>query len=146
MELTDGISSQYSFADKRLNRQNEKEFVIESEYLTEKLPLNHQNDHRTIFSLYIDYETILNRSNKHSYYLEMMTKAFLVFHQELFSGAQTMLDSKIWYDSQKLNRCFPLLKQLQMLKLSAGKAKTIAEKSACNRQIKVLLKELEELL
>ena len=104
--MTDGINVQYSFADKRLNKQNEKEIVIENEYLTDKLPLNYQNDLKTLFSLYIDYETILNRNNKHSYYLEMMTKAFLVFHQGIYADAQKMLDSKIWYNDEKLLLCF----------------------------------------
>ena len=80
IEFTDGVNCKYSFADKRLNKQNEKDFVIESEYLTDTLPLNYQNDLKTLFSLYIDYETIVNRNNKHNYYIEMMTKAFLVFN------------------------------------------------------------------
>jgi len=57
----------YSFADKRLNKQNERSFIIVEEYVTDKLPLDFQNDLKTLFSLYIDYETILNRNNKHSY-------------------------------------------------------------------------------
>lgn len=146
LEMTDGINVQYSFADKRLNKQNEKEIVIENEYLTDKLPLNYQNDLKTLFSLYIDYETILNRNNKHSYYLEMMTKAFLVFHQGIYADAQKMLDSKIWYNDEKLLLCFPLLKRLLILKISAGKAKTIAEKSAINKQIKEMIEGLEEIV
>lgn len=143
IEFTDGVNAQYSFADKRLNKQNEKEIVIENEYLTDKLPLNQQNDKKTLFSLYIDYETILNRNNKHSYYLEMMTKAFLVFNQELFSGE--LIDSRMWHDDNKVLRCYPLLKKLKALKLSAAKAKTVSEKSDLNRQIKSVIKELEEL-
>ena len=146
IEFTDGVSAQYSFADKRLNKQNEKEIVIENEYLTDKLPLNQQNDKKTLFSLYIDYETILNRNNKHTYYLEMMTKAFLVFNQELFSGATQLVDSRMWHDDNKVLRCYPLLKRLKNLKLSAAKAKTVSEKSELNKQIKSVIKELEELI
>lgn len=144
IEFTDGVNAQYSFADKRLNKQNEKEIVIENEYLTDKLPLNQQNDKKTLFSQYIDYETILNRNNKHSYYLEMMTKAFLVFNQELFLSE--LIDSRMWHDDNKILRCYPLLKKLKALKLSAAKAKTVSEKSDLNRQIKSIIKELEELI
>jgi hypothetical protein len=143
VEFTDGVNAQYSFADKRLNKQNEKEFVIEEEYLSEKLPLNYQNDLKTVFSLYIDYETILNRSNKHAYYIEMMTKAFLVFNQEIWSGSEKMLDSKLWYDEQAAKQSFAFLKQLKALKISASKAKTIAEKSVYNKQIKEIIRKLE---
>ena len=144
IEFTDGVSAVYSFADKRLNKQNERSFVIEEEYLTDKLPLEFQNDLKTVFSLYIDYETILNRSNKHSYYIEMMTKAFLVFNQGLYSGADKLLDSKVWYDDKMLT-LLPMLKKLKTAKLSAAKAKTVADKSVYNKQIKETIKLLEEL-
>lgn len=144
IEFTDGESAVYSFADKRLNKQNERSFVIEEEYLTDKLPLEFHNDLKTVFSLYIDYETILNRSNKHSYYIEMMTKAFLVFNQGLYSGADKLLDSKVWY-GDKMLLLLPMLKKLKSAKQSAAKAKTIADKSAYNKQIKQYITELERM-
>ena len=146
IEFTDGVSAVYSFADKRLNKQNERSFVIEEEYVTDKLPLGFQNDLKTLFSLYIDYETILNRNNKHSYYLEMMCKAFLVFNHGLFKSDAQFLDSKLWYDDNKLAICLPLMKKLKAAKLSAAKATTVADKSAYNKQIKQYIKELEVLL
>ena len=142
IEFTDGTSAVYSFADKRLNKQNERSFVIEEEYITDKLPLDFQNDLKTLFSLYIDYETILNRSNKHSYYLEMMCKAFLIFNQGLFKNDNDMLDSKMWYDDSKLMCCMPLLKKLKASKLSVAKAKTLSEKSNYNGQIKDSIQKL----
>ena len=143
IEFTDGTEEQYSFADKRLNKQNKKEIVIESEYLSSKLPLEFQNDTKTLFALYIDYETILNRSNKHAFYIEMMTKAFLVSNQGLFSGQDKLLDNKkLWYDEEKAKQLLPLLKQLKAAKLSAAKAKTISEKSNFNSQIKTIIKQI----
>ena len=146
IEFTDGAEEQYSFADKRLNRQNKKEIVIENEYLSCGFPLEFQNDIKTLFALYIDYETILNRSNKHAFYIEMMTKAFLVSNQGLFSGEDKLIDNKkLWYDEEKAKQIFPLLKQLKAVKLSAAKARTISEKSKFNSQIKSIIKQLEEL-
>lgn len=147
IEFTDGNNEQFSFADKRLNRQNSKEIVIENEYLSTEMPLDFHNDLKTLFSLYIDYETILNRNNKHAYYVEMMTKSFLVCNQGLFSGQSELLDSKkLWYDNEKAMQCFPLLKKLKALKLSAVKANTIFEKSNYNKQIKETIIALEELI
>lgn len=147
MELTDGAEVQYSFADKRLNKQNKKEVVIENEYLTSKLPLEFESNEKTLFSLYIDYETILNRSNKHAYYIEMMAKAFLICNQGLFSCEDKLIDNKkLWYDEQKAKLVFPLLKLLKTLKLSALKVTTIVEKSMYNNQIKKTIEELEALL
>ncbi|HCJ96968.1 MAG TPA: hypothetical protein DHV76_07970 [Ruminococcaceae bacterium] len=145
IEITDGVEEQYSFADKRLNKQNKNSIVIESEFLSPKLPLEFQNDDKTLFSLYIDYDTIMNRSNKHAYYIEMMTKAFLVSNQNLFSSENKLLDNKkLWYDEQRTKLVLPLLIQLKSLKLSALKAKTLVEKSSFNKQIKEKIKELEE--
>lgn len=147
IEFTDGAEEQYSFADKRLNKQNKKEVVIENEYLTSKLPLEFESNEKTLFSLYIDYETILNRSNKHAYYIEMMTKAFLICNQGLFSCEDKLIDNKkLWYDEQKAKLIFPLLKLLKTLKLSALKVTTIVEKSMYNNQIKKTIEELEALL
>ncbi|MDD6489496.1 MAG: DUF4391 domain-containing protein [Clostridia bacterium] len=146
IEFTDGTEEQYSFADKRLNKQNKKEIVIENEYMSSKLPLEFQNDTKTLFALYIDYETILNRSNKHAFYIEMMTKAFLVSNQGLFSGENKLLDNKkLWYDEEKAKQLFPLLRQLKFVKISAAKAKTVSEKSKFNSQIKSVIQQLEEL-
>ena len=144
IELTDGANAVYSFADKRLSKQSERQFVICDEYLSDKLPLNYQSDEKTLFALYIDYDTILNRSNKHCYYLEMMCKAFLVFNHGLYSGSDGLLDSKFWYDESRLKRVLPLLKELKALKIAAAKADTLAERSNINRQIKETIKELED--
>lgn len=146
VEFTDGVNEQYSFADKRLNKQNQKEAVIENEYLSDLLPMNYQSDQKTLFSLYIDHETILNRNNKHTYYIEMMTKAFLVFNQAVYSGSLKILDSRVWYDDEKAMLFFPLLKRLKSLKQSAAKADTIAEKSAYNKEMKTIIEQLENLL
>lgn len=147
IEFTDGNNEQFSFADKRLNKQNNKEIVIENEYLSSEMPLEFQNDIKTLFSLYIDYETILNRNNKHAYYVEMMTKSFLVCNRGLFARESELLDSKkLWYDNEKAAECFPLLKKLKNLKLSATRSNTISEKSTLNKQIKEVIMALEELI
>ena len=145
IELTDGTNTVYSFADKRLNKQNEKSVMIESEYLTDKISLGLDSNIKTLFSLYIDYEKILSRTNKHSYYLEMMTKAFIIFNRSLYPGIDKILGGKIWYDEKKTVRAFSLLRELKALKISAAKAKTVAEKSPLNKAAKEKIKLLEEL-
>lgn len=147
IEFTDSVDEQYSFADKRLNKQDKKQIVIENEYLSSKLPLEFENDTKTLFNLYIDYDTILNRNNKHAFYVEMMTKAYLISNQGLFAAEDKLLDNKkLWYDDERSRKVFPLARQLKAAKLSAARSKTIAEKSKCNTQIKKLIKELEDLM
>ena len=147
IEITDGVDVMYSFADKRLNKQNKKEVVIDDEYLSIKLPLDFDNDSKTLFKLYIDYETILNRNNKHAYYIEMMTKAYLISNQGLFSKEDKLLDNKkLWYDENRAKLVLPLLKKLKTNKLAVSKAKTVVEKSRINAEVKNLINELEEMI
>lgn len=145
IKLTDGKEECYSFADKRLNRQNKNEIIVEDVFITDSLPLNFSNSAKTLFSLYIDYETILNRNNKHSYYMEMMTKAFLVFNQELYSGTIGLLDSKLWYDDEKIDECYFAISSLRQLKLKAAKTTAVSERGEINKQIKTTIQQLEEL-
>lgn len=147
IEFTDGTDEVYSFADKRLNKLNEKEIVIENEYISTKLPLNYDNDLKTLFSLYIDYETILNRNNKHAYYVEMMTKAFLVCERGAYSQSDSILDNKkLWYDEERASQVFPLMKQIKTLKETAAKAKSIEDRSEYNKKIRQTISELERLM
>ena len=78
---------------------------------------------------------------------KMMTKSFLVCNRGLFARESELLDSKrLWYDNDKAADCFPLLKKLKNLKLSAARANTISEKSSINKQIKENIKDLEALI
>ena len=123
------------------------EIVIENEYISTKLPLNYDNDLKTLFSLYIDYDTILNRSNKHAYYVEMMTKAFLVCERGAYSQSDSILDNKkLWYDETRASQVFPLMKQIKTLKETAAKAKSIADRSEYNKKIRQTISELERLM
>lgn len=145
IRFRDGTDECYCFAHKRLNKQNTTQIVVENTYSTGCMPCAFDNQKKTLFSLYIDYGTILNRNNKVCYYLEMMTKAFLIFNIELYSGTQQLLDSKIWFDFDKTLSCYDLLVELKELKLSQTKTTTIAERSKINSQIKAVIKKLEDL-
>ncbi|MBD5113245.1 MAG: DUF4391 domain-containing protein [Ruminococcaceae bacterium] len=146
IEFTDGIDECWCFADKRLNKQDNNEIVVESVFLTEKMPLNFDNDTKTLFKLYIDHGSVLNRSNKHAYYMEMMTKAFIVFNQTLYSGCMKILDSKLWYSENNVIRCYSLLMQLKAMKSAALKLTSIADKGATNRQMKEVISQLADML
>lgn len=145
IRFSDGTDECYCFAHKRLNKQNISQIVVDDIFTTGCMPSAFDNQKKTLFSLYIDYGTIINRENKVSYYLEMMTKAFLIFNMELYSDTQRLLDSKIWFSIEKTISCYNLLNELKELKISAAKATVISERSKINTQIKSVLKQLEDL-
>lgn len=144
--FADGTDECWCFADKRLNKQDNNEIVIESMFLTGKMPLNFDNDTKTLFKLYIDHGSILNRSNKHAYYMEMMTKAFIVFNQTLYSDCMKLLDSKLWYSDDNVIQCYSLLTQLKSMKSAALKIKSMADRGIVNRQMKDVILQLTALL
>ncbi len=146
IEFTDDKDECWCFADKRLNKQDNGEIVVESVYLTDKMPFNFDNDTKTLFKLYMDHGSILNRSNKHAYYMEMMAKAFIVFNQTLYTECMKILDSKLWYSEQNTIRCYSLLLQLKSMKSSALKLSSIAEKGVANRRMKEVIAELTALV
>lgn len=146
IEFTDGVNECWCFADKRLNKQDSNEIIVENVYVTDVLPLNFTNETKTLFSIYIDYDLILNRTNKHAYYIEMMTKAFIIFNNGLFSNIDKLLDSKFWYNEDKIRLCFNLLYRLKQLKNSVIKTNLISEKSKLNSEIKTIIQQLEELI
>ena len=77
--------------------------------------------------------------------MEMMTKAYLVFHQELYSGTVSLLDSKLWYDDKKIEECYTAITTLCNLKLKAAKTTAVAERGVINKQIKTIIQQLEDL-
>lgn len=146
IRFCDGESECYCFADKRLNKQDENEIILENIYITDAVTLKFTSDTKTLFNLYIDYEMILNRDNKHAYYMEMMTKAFLVFNENLLKDSVRLLDSKLWYNEEKTMKCFGLLNALKQLRASSAKTAEIEERGKINKEIKEILNKLEELI
>ena len=63
IRFRDGTDECYCFAHKRLNKQNTTQIVVECTYSTGCMPCAFDNQKKTLFSLYIDYGTILNRSS-----------------------------------------------------------------------------------
>lgn len=139
IELTDGTDECFCFADKRLNKQDKNEIILEDVFITDTLPLNFENDTKTLFNLYVDYDSILNHSNKRNYYMEMMTKSFIVFNTALFSGTEKLLESKLWYNDEKIIECYSNITELKKLKLAALKANSVADKGKINKNIKGII-------
>lgn len=142
LRLFDDTDECWCFADKRLNKLNSGEIVVESVFLTDKMPLNFDNDIKTLFKLYMDFGSILNRTNKYACYMEMLTKAFIIFNGALYSDCVKLLDSKLWYSEQSIMMCCSLLSELKALKISALKLNSIAEKGKANRQMKEIITKL----
>lgn len=133
----------YSFAAKRLNRQDTNEIVLEDTYLTPELPVGFPNDTKRKFLSQLDFGNIKNKNNKLCFYLEMMLRAFIITGKGLYSKQTELLDSKVWYNYEDMKTLFTELNQLLNSKAALKSAVVPAEKVRVNSEIK---QEIESLL
>ena len=102
----------YSFAAKRLNRQDTNEIVLEDSCITPELPVGFPNEMKRELLNQLDFNNIKNRNNKLCFYLEMMLRAFIVTNKGLYSKQAELLDCKVWYNYEDMKALLSGLKQL----------------------------------
>jgi hypothetical protein len=125
-----------NFATKRLNKLNLKETIIEGMLLSPEMVLSLPNSATTLFQKYIAYNQILNRSNKLEFYLEMYLKAFIITHKNLFREFDQLLQSKLFYNFEKMKQLEKLLLQRIELTNQMLSCATIADKAKINILVK----------
>jgi len=135
-----------SLAPKRLNRQDEEQTVIEEMLYSLPYSLNGLDESGKLINTYLDYSQLLNLSNKMEQYYELFTRLKLITHRNLWSGMPSVLNSKIYYDLDKMKRLNQLIDDLDKLKTEHNKAVSLAEKAVYNGKIKKELKSLHELI
>ena len=124
----------YSFAHKRLNKNDSDTIVIAHSYCT---------DPSTGDFNAIQYANLVNRSNKRDLYIEAMTKAFLIDNPKIFIGAESLLNSKVWYHGDSTLQLFHQLTHLLTLKQQKNTAKSNAAKATLNNQIKTAIDQIK---
>lgn len=134
----DTSSSCYAFAEKRLSLQEENQVIIEDTFVTPSLPLNMITDERLNFS------NIKNKSNKKTFYTELMVKTFIMSNLKLVSDLESVFDVSLWYDERKKMDLFYKLKALSRLQEQQLKTSVPKEKVEINSQMKNLIEEIKE--
>jgi hypothetical protein len=126
----------YAFAHKRLNKADTENIIIEHCYCTAATT-------PTTADSPIAFPHLVNRNNKRDLYLEAMTKAFLIDNPKVFIGAESLLDTKLWYHGDPILQLYQKLTQLLSLKQQKSTAKTNATKATLNTQIKSAITDLK---
>jgi hypothetical protein len=129
----------YAFAHKRLNKADAENIVIDHSYCTTATTQLTEDSA-------IAFPHLVNRNNKRDLYLEAMTKAFLIDNPKIFIGAEALLKAKLWYHGDSILHLYQQLTQLLSLKQQKNAAKTNAEKSTLNTQIKSAISDLKKFL
>lgn len=124
----------YSFAHKRLSQTDETQVVIEDRVETPSLSLAFPDKTADKLKRYLAFEALLNKNDKLSLYLEATVKAFIISNLNLYSGMDSLLGGKTWYNRAEILVLFEKLKELVRLnaelraeKLPGARAKLISE-------------------
>jgi hypothetical protein len=137
-KFSDMTSFCYAFADKRLSLQESKEIVIEDTVISRIQALANFTDERLKFA------NIKNKSNKKTFYTELMVKTFIVSNIKLVSDLESVFDVSLWYDERKKMELFYKLKALSKLQELQLKTSVQKEKVEINSQMKILIEEIKE--
>lgn len=128
----------YAFANKRLSLQEENEIVLDDVVISNFKPNTIKFDDR------LDFKNIKNKTNKKSFYTEMMIKTFIVSNLKLTQGLESVFDISLWYDEHKKTDFFNKLKELAKLQELQAKTSIAKDKVEINSKMKVLIEEIKK--
>lgn len=128
----------YAFADKRLSMQETGVVVLDSTFVTSPRPNNAEPDSRLL------YANIRNKTNKRSFYTELMIKSYVLDNQKLIRDLVTVFDTYLWYDEHKKIEFFYKLRELQTLKDKQKSTVIAQEKVELNTKMKNLIEEIQK--
>lgn len=131
----------YSFGHKRLNIQDRTQIVIEDIVYSEPISMQFEDGTNTLIQEYILFDRIQNRGNKLDFYLEMMIKTYIISNLYLWSGTKQILVSGVWYNRINMLKLYSQLKRVEQLKKEQKSAKTVAQNSKINTELKRLYGE-----
>lgn len=135
----------FSLALKRLNQVNSAEVVISDFLNTETYQIMLPNSHKQQLFKLLDYENMINRENKVTFYQEMYVKAFIQTNSNLYHNATSFLDAPIWYDKNKVAKLYSVLKEIKSNYEQLKKTNVNAEKMKINQKIRTGIEALDNL-
>ncbi len=146
LRLHDGGREVYSFALKRLNKNDLTEIVVTDSFMTDPFQTVLPDRERELFIDTVSYGNIENISDKVSFYLEMYLKAYILTYQKAHSKAMDFLSSPLWYSQDRVKELHLLLKASVESREKLKKAVTAQEKMELNRRIKEAITGLDKLI
>ena len=133
----------YSFAHKRLSHTDATQVVVENRVETPTMSLAFPDKIAEKLKRHLAFGALLNRSDKLSLYLEATVKAFIISNSYLYSGVETLLDGKAWYNRADIMALFGRLLELQRLNVELKAEKLPGERARLNGEIKRLMEGLK---
>lgn len=142
----DKANEVYSFAIKRLNKQDEQEIVIEETLLTPKISKMIFDKTKVILKELLDYETIINKTDKLSYYKELFIKSYITINMNTVSFSKDILNSKIWYNIDRAMEVYTNLKRINYLKSELNRSTSNIEKTKIISEQKQIIDNIKTII
>lgn len=147
LRLHDNMNECYSFAHKRLNKQDPTKIVVLSSFVTKQMPIIMSNDFKRDLNKYIDYEGILNATSKLAFYMEISVKAFILSNLKLYSKAEQLVQiKKLWFNLDEIEELFQMLLKIQHLKEELKRTSMPSDKAKINTELRSLIKLLDKIV
>lgn len=146
MNIHDKNTQLYHFAEKRLNMQDSQSTVIENIVISKESSIYFEDDTKSLIEKYLDFNNILLKENKFTFYREIMLKAFILSQYSFSLDGGKLLESNLWYNSRKVNELLSLLKENDKLKLLLKKNKVLRDKVAINKELKIINEKITGLM
>ncbi|MBF4806590.1 MAG: DUF4391 domain-containing protein, partial [Pseudoleptotrichia goodfellowii] len=143
LRIYDENSEMYSFALKRLNQNDKNEIVVTDEFATDIFYLTMSNK-KVEFEEIMDYENIVNKINKLNFYTEMYIKSYILKNENIHKDLKFFLKKPIWYDAEKMNGFYKILKELVNYREELKKISINSRKIEINKKIKETILKLKE--
>lgn len=142
--FTDGKSECYSFALKRLNKNDANQVVVTHSFVSQTKPCSVGSQAEDELVRYAGFDSAVNRSSLFSWYLELMVKCFILKNRQVWSGMDLLLSGKVWYDSLRVLELFEVLQRLVRVHDERLRAITMSDSLELNSELKRIYGVLDE--
>jgi len=137
----DNSDEVYSFAHKRLSHTDNTQIVIEDRIETPTESIAFPGKITKKLTKHLTFDSLKNKSDKLSLYLEATIKAYIISNLSLFSGMKDLLDGKVWYNRNDMLILFKQLKELEQLNGELKTEQQPGKRMKLNMEIKKMIGE-----
>ena len=96
------------------------------------------------FYRFVDYSKIINAKNKVNFAQEVFAKLYILSNPKLFVGVMDLLESKVWYNENKVSVLLDNLVQLNNLKKQVDSETDMVGTIALKQKIKTKIAEIKK--
>lgn len=126
----------FSFAHKRLSHTDNTQIVIEDRIETPPESTAFPGKVTKMLERHLAFDSLKNKNDKLSLYLEAAVKAYIISNLSLFSGMEALLDCKRWYNKDEILALFRQLKELEQLNAELAVEQQPGERARLMGEIK----------